>query len=275
MAWLDPRPIDADIGLAYASYYTHGGASNKQPNILRQMVQLIQTKALWLSRSRKTRQRMYLDSLPPGRVLDIGCGGGITLRLLAKAGWTAVGQEVDPVAAENARHFSGCDIHLGAIETLGLAAESFDAITMLHVIEHASSPVELLSICKGLLKPGGQLVLVTPNINSLGRHLYGIDWRGLEPPRHLQLFSQAALKTCAEQSGLQVAHVFTTSAFAAYFSLASQQIRASRLPGETHNYQWIKSMSFKIASTMLRTSAEGLGEELVLIAIKMADELPS
>ena len=268
LVWLDPRPLDADLGLAYATYYTHRTPAGSPQNPLSRAMETIKTKALWLSRSRRTRQRMYLDDLPAGRLLDVGCGGGTTLRFLSRAGWTATGQEIDAAAADNARRLSGCEVRVGPLETLGLAAASFDAVTLSHVIEHAPSPAGLLGTCAQLLKPGGRLVAITPNIDSLGRHLYGEDWRGLEPPRHLQVFSGAALGACAEQAGLRVVRVFTTSAFAAYYAFASLQIRNSRLASEGRAFPWLEAMAFKIASSLLRTSSAGLGEELVLIATK-------
>jgi SAM-dependent methyltransferase len=201
-------------------------------------------------------------------MLDIGCGSGVTLRLLRGAGWEAIGQELDSAAADQARRYSGCKVHVGAVEDLVAEAESFDAITMSHVIEHVTDPVGLLRACRRLLKPGGRVVAVTPNIDSLGHHVYAMDWRGLEPPRHLQLFSLAALRRSAAEADLFVDRIFTTSAFSAYFSLASQEVRARRLLQGVHRRQWVRAMRFKIASTLLECSTAGLGEELVLIAVR-------
>ena len=74
-------------------------------------------------------------------------------------------------------------------------ADSFDAVIMSHVIEHVPQPRELLAECARLLKLGGRLVMLTPNAESFGLDYYGRCWRGLEPPRHLQIFSQPALET--------------------------------------------------------------------------------
>jgi 2-polyprenyl-3-methyl-5-hydroxy-6-metoxy-1,4-benzoquinol methylase len=77
---------------------------------------------------------------------------------------------------------------------------SFDAVTMNHVIEHVSDPVALLAEVKRILKPDGRLVSITPNIQSLAHSLFGECWRGLEIPRHLQIFSLPALANCARKA---------------------------------------------------------------------------
>lgn len=269
-AWLDPRPIAQDLGLAYANYATHGNsgrpATRAAGAALGRLIDAAMVKSFWISRSRRSRQRLYLDDLPPGRVLDVGCGSGVVLRLLTRDGWRAEGQEVDPLAAREARRYSGCEVHEGPLPALDLATGTFDALTLSHVIEHVINPVNFLRECLTLLKPGGRLVAVTPNVGSLGHLLFGADWRGLEPPRHIQVLSVGAIALAAANAGLAVERVFTTSAFGAYFCFASEQIARKREPGTPHRGEWARALRFKTASTMLRVSEFGAGEELVLIA---------
>src|SRR6202041_517153 len=77
---------------------------------------------------------------------------------------------------------------------------SFDAVTMNHVIEHVPDPIALLAEVNRILKPGGRLVSITPNVQSWGHSLFGECWRGLESPRHLQILSLPALTSCARRA---------------------------------------------------------------------------
>jgi 2-polyprenyl-3-methyl-5-hydroxy-6-metoxy-1,4-benzoquinol methylase len=225
LVWLDPMPAKEEIGKAYEVYYTHREDSRREtPDI--DFPSLALTKffkpllkvlahATGLRRRereyRKNAEGMFLgDSEPGGRLLDVGCGNGDTLARLCSFGWSGVGVETDPKAAENARARHGLTVHLGQLGDLRFPEESFDAITMKHVIEHVHDPVALVRECLRLLKPGGRLVVVTPNVNGLGHRWFGENWRGLEPPRHLHLFSPEALKICATKGGFRHLDVRST-----------------------------------------------------------------
>ncbi len=108
-------------------------------------------------------------------------------------GWRVQGVDFDPDAAALARG-KGLNVVVGTIESQGYTADSFDAVTLNHVIEHVPNPLGLLRECHRILKPGGRLFLATPNSRSLGHRIFKQSWRGLEPPRHLQVFTPSALR---------------------------------------------------------------------------------
>lgn len=145
------------------------------------------------------RHRALMDSelrhLPPGagRVLDIGCGDGAFLEWARAAGWEGIGVDPDPGAVASARS-RGLDVRLGDARVLVDERASFDAVTLSHVLEHVHDPEALLKQIRELLKPGGLLWLDTPNVASTGHRLFGRSWRGLEPPRHLVLFTPSSLR---------------------------------------------------------------------------------
>src|SRR5208337_943273 len=126
------------------------------------------------------------------RLLDIGCGNGDFLVNAQEAGWFVSGLEPDPEAAAVARQ-RGLHVTMGTVDVLANEWNSFDAITLSHVIEHVHEPNLLLQAVRRLLKPGGVAYIDTPNIDSRGAHYFGKNWRGLEPPRHLVLFNPASL----------------------------------------------------------------------------------
>jgi len=135
-----------------------------------------------------------------GQLLDLGCGNGAFLLRARSAGWIITGVDFDAKAVEAACR-QGLDVRLGGVESVNPAIEQFDVITLSHVIEHMHQPVEVLQACFNLLKPGGFLWIETPNIASTGHKLYDVAWRGLEPPRHLVLFTLASMRNALNAAG--------------------------------------------------------------------------
>jgi len=154
----------------------------------------LRTVALW----KQNLDRVYGDREP----LDVGCGDGSFLRVATRCGWCAIGLDPDVNAVASCRSNALAVLH-GGIELFDAMENRFDVITLNHVIEHVPDPVELLRSCYRLLKPGGQLWLQTPNIDSLGIRRYGRHWRGLEPPRHLVLFNPASLRLALHHARFQ------------------------------------------------------------------------
>ncbi len=102
------------------------------------------------------------------RIADIGCGGGLTAEPLARLGAAVTGVDPSPAAISAAqRHASlgGLDIEYvnGSAEDLLEAGRTFDGVLALEVIEHVPDPAAFLSVCAGLLRPGGLLILSTLN----------------------------------------------------------------------------------------------------------------
>jgi ubiquinone/menaquinone biosynthesis C-methylase UbiE len=118
-------------------------------------------------------------------------------------------------------------VHLGRLEDIRFSEMSFDCIILNHVIEHAHDPVMLLKECCRILKRAGLLVVVTPNSRSFAHNHFGPSWRGLEPPRHIHLFSPKTLPTIAVRAGLAIRRSWTTAANARTFGHGSLLIRSA------------------------------------------------
>jgi 2-polyprenyl-3-methyl-5-hydroxy-6-metoxy-1,4-benzoquinol methylase len=229
-------PDEADIGKAYAEYYTHSGIpQNENQSGLRgrlirtlRLIHDLILEATQISRERKRLALMYLDGVPPGRVLDVGCGDGSRLAQLRSLGWQVTGQEMDPKAASRAGETYGVRVHVGPLEGGGFNEGEFDAIVMNHVIEHVHDPIRLLTHCVRLLKKGGILIAVTPNADSCGHKRFGRFWRGLEPPRHIHLFNQRTLRQVAACLGFSQLDSWTTAAYAEVIANGSLEVRTSR-----------------------------------------------
>jgi len=232
--WLDPWPIEADIGLAYQGYYTHN-QPEPGPSLVRDLVYGVWNGYLgtrfgytqgvgsaWMKvlsplallhpggRDELDAAAMHLPA-PKGkaRVLDVGCGSGVLLARMQSLGWEVEGVEVDPGAVEAARK-RGVSVRLGTLSSLRFPDAHFDAVHSAHVIEHVHDPVGLLRECRRVLKPGGNLVFLTPNIDSWGHEVFKDSWLNLDPPRHLALFTAAGLRRAAQEAGLRVHRIDTS-----------------------------------------------------------------
>ncbi len=139
----------------------------------------------------------------PGNLLDVGCSYGFFLNVARKHGWTVKGVEMGSRPAEYARTKNGLDVFEGSLQRSNFADSSFDVVTLFHVIEHAQNPLDLLSTIRRVLKEGGLLVMLTPNIESLHSLMLGRDWTWLHPPDHLFYFSRSSLDLALHKAGFE------------------------------------------------------------------------
>jgi 2-polyprenyl-3-methyl-5-hydroxy-6-metoxy-1,4-benzoquinol methylase len=144
------------------------------------------------------------------RVLDVGCSSGYLAHPLSERGNTIVGIELDPEAARAAEQF--CErVLVGDVETTELPLEpaSFDVVLCGDVVEHLRDPVAALARLRVFLKPGGSVVLSTPNIANwaIRLSLLGGRWRyterGILDRTHTHLFTRATLAEALQQAGYE------------------------------------------------------------------------
>lgn len=258
-AYLDPRPSQDSIHLAYANYYTHKPLSVKceysDLSVFRKFRRrLLNGYVNWRYSSRSSpssvlgvpaaflipkfrraiaREYRHLPRLPKcgGALLDVGCGDGGFLNIARSCGWDAVGLDPDPKVVANAANY-GFSVNLGGIEFYNGKSELFDVITVAHVVEHVYDPVELLSSCYRLLKKGGQLWIETPNIDSFGHAYFKGDWRGLEAPRHLVLFNRQSLRRALLDTGFQILRDRATPSSCQSMYRASYAMARGLMPDE-------------------------------------------
>lgn len=146
-------------------------------------------------------RRFALPAAP--RHLDIGCALGFMLEESRRAGWNPVGVETSAFAARYAAEHTGCPVHAGTLEQAALPAASFDVVTLTDVIEHVPQPSGLLAEIYRVLRPGGVLLIVTPNFGSLFVRLYGLKAYGMWPDQHVIYFSRSSMTRLLRDSGFR------------------------------------------------------------------------
>lgn len=294
LLWLDPMPLDEDLGLAYSGdYYTHQDDPPltwprrayrwlRRGYLARRFGYHAEAVPLWhqvlgslivLHPRRRADMEftaMHLTAVPGGRLLEVGCGSGQALRVLGELGWDAEGVDFDRAAVERARA-RGLAVRLGSLREQGYAAESFDAVVMSHLIEHVPDPLLVLEECRRVLKPGGRLVILTPNAGSWGHAVIQEHWFALDPPRHLILFHLGTLRTVVEAAGLSVHRLVSTSRGARQIWIYSRRIRdtgTADMPRPPGIGSRLAGLGFEVAEAARLLVNPAIGEEILLVATR-------
>jgi len=274
---LNPAPAEEDLGKAYRDYFTHldinaprrrfagsaraaikraylaGARDQRQVSLRERMLGLF----AYLDPTRRADTDFplkYLSSIASPRILDLGCGRGDLLCQLRAFGWRAEGVEIDPIAAAVAQR-KGFKIGVGSLHDQHFPDCWFDAVVMSHVIEHVTRPLELLTEVYRILQPGHPLIIATPNAGSLGHRMLGSRWPFLDPPRHVQLFTAAALESLARAARFGEVRICTEVRTAAAML---PLIGASRLAGKLFVYAESLALHFD----------RNAGEEITLCALR-------
>lgn len=144
--------------------------------------------------------------LPPARVLEVGSAHGAFVATLKWAGYEASGLELSPAVAEWARKQFDVPMFVGELRRQHFPDASFDAVCLFDVLEHLTDPLADLRECRRILKPGGLLLLQTPETPADKDYQQLLEANHpflgmLIPVEHLHLFSQAALREALARTG--------------------------------------------------------------------------
>jgi len=210
-----PLPNPADVEAFYRQrYYEKFGAAEASP-------------------ARQAMLRLLLEKiprLPPGRLLDVGCGAGHLLALARSAGWEVAGVDPSPSACAMARQEYGIEVQAAFLEAADLPEAAFDVVTLVNVLDQAPNPVRLLETVRRTLRPGGLVV-----VRVLNSDFHRMAWtflRCLPTPliHHLQPFvifhpfclNPRALRALLERTPLTRILVTSAPVSATEYSLPSR-----------------------------------------------------
>jgi 2-polyprenyl-3-methyl-5-hydroxy-6-metoxy-1,4-benzoquinol methylase len=250
----NPRPGVADIGRYYESdeYVSHNSGAQ---GVINQAYKV----ARFFTMRRKVA---LLNKIAPrkGKVLDYGCGTGHFLAACRSNGWQVAGLEPNPRAREEATHRVGQPI--GTDDLGGFSAESFDAITLWHVLEHVHSLTDTLKQLISLLKPDGVLIIAVPNVESFDAQHYRQDWAAYDVPRHLYHFSPKTMTQLLKKHKLVVRETLPLPLDAYYVSMLSEKHRAERRGG------LLSVLKAGYKSNQYASEHEGQYSSLIYVAAK-------
>ncbi|TND10606.1 MAG: type 12 methyltransferase [Bacteroidetes bacterium] len=213
----NPQPEVSDLGRYYESddYVSHSDTSKGIVNWLYQRV-----RKTTLKRKLKLVNRLSGQ----GKLLDIGCGTGHFLHTAKTGGWETIGIEPSESARKVAREKFG----INAFEEdhlVQLQAQSFDVITMWHVLEHVPFLNERVAELKRLLKPGGVLIVAVPNHLSHDADHYKENWAAWDVPRHLWHFAPSDIKNLFGKQQMGVKEILPMKFDAYYVSMLSEKYK--------------------------------------------------
>lgn len=149
----------------------------------------------------------YLDKIErmahKGRILDVGCGPGIFLKVAEERGWDCYGIEVSPFAARYAIDQLGLKVKCSSLEQADLPKDFFDVVTLFHVIEHLREPLDVMHKVHKILKEEGLLVIETPDISSGRARRAKERWEHIRLPEHLYYYSKRTLVKLLEMTSFR------------------------------------------------------------------------
>jgi SAM-dependent methyltransferase len=179
---VNPRPIEADI---HRYYHDHFYRARETPE-----------EALRTMEPRARAMAQHLRRYPRGRLLDIGCFRGEFMEYMrATDGWEVAGVEF----SQRPPNYYGLDIFYGDLANAPYAEESFDVVTIWAVLEHVYDPSALLGRVRRLLRPGGTVIVLVPNFNSIPARFMRHD----DVPRHVTMFTRRTLGRMLRANGLR------------------------------------------------------------------------
>ena len=294
LSWLNPQPNPEEIHKIYKSYHTHNVSKLRwflsltnpiRVNILRKYYGYQEFDGLMennlISKLLSNLPLLievvgmgilHLDASKKGKLLDVGCGTGQFLFSMQTLGWEVQGIEVDEQAASIAREEYKLNVSIGALREENFPEKAFDIITLSHVIEHVLDPIELLSECRRILKPSGKLILTTPNMESLGHRLFHENWRGLEVPRHMMVFSTRSIELCIHRAGFKLETIQSSERMARDIYNASRIIQYQSSFEETSGFYYsaktLEGWFFQTFERIINSLLKNAGEEIYLIGVR-------
>lgn len=142
--------------------------------------------------------------VPRGRLLDVGCGPGFCMEAARRRGWNVVGVEPEGFPATYAAEKLGMEVVQTTLEDAAFPEGSFDAVLMIHSIEHVTDPMSTMAAVRSVLRPEGVVFVETPNAECEASRFFGDDWQYLNLPEHAFIFDPATVALLFRRTGLRV-----------------------------------------------------------------------
>ncbi|KOP35832.1 class I SAM-dependent methyltransferase [Flavobacterium sp. WLB] len=214
-----PQPDLENLGRYYESedYISH--TDNKR-SVFEKVYHFVKSIAL-----KNKLNLINSEQSQKGKILDIGAGTGDFLLTAKNDGWNVIGVEPSERAKNIAKQKG-----ISFVEEISeLENNSFDVITMWHVLEHVPNLELQIQELKRLLKPTGTLIVAVPNFKSFDAKHYGEFWAAFDVPIHFWHFSKKAIKTLFEKVDMKLEKVLPMKFDSFYVSLLSEKYKTGKM----------------------------------------------
>jgi 2-polyprenyl-3-methyl-5-hydroxy-6-metoxy-1,4-benzoquinol methylase len=217
-----PRPDDKDLSRYYESdaYLSHHARGFSPLRLVYQFLR---------KRNIRSKYKLIYEYVPTGKILDIGCGTGELLSYFKNQGWDTTGVEPDSAARKFAVENYALDV-FDEKEISKFSKNTFDVITMWHVLEHVNDINGRVQDIFSLLKKGGYFIAALPNPAAWDAQHYKQYWAAWDLPRHLFHFSQKNIIQLSEIHGFKHVNTYPMKWDAYYISLMSEQYKGHSFP---------------------------------------------
>jgi 2-polyprenyl-3-methyl-5-hydroxy-6-metoxy-1,4-benzoquinol methylase len=233
-----PQPMleNLDKYYANANYISHTDGNN---TLFEKAYQFVKNIAL------KNKLSLINDlSISKGKILDIGAGVGDFLATAQQNGWETVGVEPNQKARQIAEQKG---VSFGE-KTEDLPANSFDIITMWHVLEHVPDLEMQLNELKRLVKNNGHIIIAVPNFKSYDAKYYKEFWAAYDVPIHFWHFSKKAINLLFDKHNINLINVLPMKFDAFYVALLSEKYKTGKMNFIKATYIGLKS-NFKASKS--------------------------
>ena len=177
---------------------------------------LINSYALEESTSKTSKEK---------NLLDVGCGTGDFLEIAQQNNWHVSGIEPNE-KARNIANKKTNNVVFKTDQLLKFESNSFDVITLWHVLEHLPNLEEQMATFKTLLKPNGTLIIAVPNYKSFDAIHYKQFWAAYDVPRHLWHFNKASISKLVSKQSFKVQKVKPMWFDSFYVSMLSEKYKS-------------------------------------------------
>ncbi len=237
--WQDYTKLPADLTSYYPATYALPSQNESIERLLTNPVH-------------KHRSSFIEKVLPQkGKLLDIGCGRGIFLEYMRRKGWEVCGIEPSSSHVELVRTMGISVVHdLWPSEKM--KGEKFDAITMIHVLEHFTAPDKAIIAAYDALKENGILFIETPNAESIPALIFRRYWVTLDAPRHITIFSKASIRCLLKKWDIISLNTYSPSTME-YTESIRLMLREKKMRSYAHAPQTIEQKTNNINTSTFQT----------------------
>jgi 2-polyprenyl-3-methyl-5-hydroxy-6-metoxy-1,4-benzoquinol methylase len=217
-----PQPSSDKLPEYYKSedYISH---TDSKRNLFEKVYHLVRTISL-----KKKLNLINSFSSEEKNLLDVGCGTGDFLQIALDNNWNVSGIEPNDQARKIANKKTNNSV-FEIEQLLKFEANSFDVITLWHVLEHLPNLEEHISVFNNLLKPNGTIIIAVPNYKSYDAKHYKEFWAAFDAPRHLWHFNKESISKLVSKEFMKVIKIKPMWFDAFYVSMLSEKYKSGKM----------------------------------------------